>query len=180
MDVVDNFDFEIELEKIQSCLYSFIRSLIHNPQDSKDVLQETNLIICKNQNQFDPKVGKLKTWAFKIARFQVMGFITKSKRSKLTFCNELAETLIDEFIENEPNDETQKALEISYKELPDHMSEIAHLRFKKNKTLKEISKQVNRPIGSVSATLFRIRENLLKSTKANINYYEVYGRFKNE
>lgn len=178
MENVDNLDSD--LEKIQQSLFSFIFSLVHNRQDAQDILQDVNLIICKKKDEFNKNKGSLKTWCFKIARFQVMGFITKSKRSKLTFCNELADTLTEEFSFHDPLDKTKEALEMSYKELPEHMSEIAHLRFKENKSLKQISKQVNRPVGSVSATLFRIRKNLLQSTKEKINYHEVYGRFKNE
>lgn len=155
-------------------------SIVHNRQDAKDVLQDTNLILCEKQNSFDPNKAELKTWAFKIARYQIMGFLTRRKRSKISFDNELIKDIMDESINHELHKHEKEALEISYKNLPDHMKEIANLRFKQNYSMKEIGKIVNRPVGSVSATLFRIRENLLKSTKTNINYYEVYGEFKNE
>lgn len=180
MDVVCNFDFEIELGKIQSCLYSFVRSIIYNYEDAKDVLQDTNLILCEKQNLFDPNKAELKTWAFKIARYQVMGFLTKKKRNKIYFDSELIQDIMDESITYKPHKHEKEALDISYQNLPEHMKEIANLRFKKNYSMKKISKTLNKPIGSISATLFRIRENLLKSTKAKISYYEVYGEFKNE
>lgn len=154
--------------------------MVYNFQDAKDVLQDTNLILCEKQNLFDPNKAELKTWAFKIARYQIMGFLTKRKRNKISFDSELIGDMMDSSINHEFHKYEKEALEISYKNLPDHMKEIANLRFKQNYSMKKISKTLNRPIGSVSATLFRIRENLAKSTKTNINYYEVYGEFKNE
>ena len=174
------FFFDLELAKIQNSLLSFILSIIHNYEDAKDVLQETNLILCEKQDLFDPNKAELKTWAFKIARYQVMGFLTKKKRNKIFFDSELIQDIMDESITYEPHKHEKEALDISYQNLPEHMKEIANLRFKKNYSMKKISKTLNKPIGSITATLFRIRQNLLKSTKTKINYYEVYGEFKNE
>ena len=49
---------------------------------------------------------------------------------------------------------SQKALQICYDLLPEHMKEIARLRFKDEENVKEISRKVGRPLGAVSATLF--------------------------
>ena len=55
----------------------------------------------------------------------------------------------------------QKALSICYELLPKKMRFIAKLRFKKEKSIKDISKEVNRPMGAISSTLYRIRQKLL-------------------
>jgi len=45
------------------------------------------------------------------------------------------------------------------------MHAIADLRFKRDLTIKQISSKLNRPIGSVSATLHRIRSNITRCIK---------------
>ena len=83
-----SFEFSQDLTSIQKSLYGYILSLLPNRSDAEDVLQETNLILCKKATEFDPK-GHFQGWAFKIARYQVMSHLTKSKRSRLHFSNEI-------------------------------------------------------------------------------------------
>jgi DNA-directed RNA polymerase specialized sigma24 family protein len=57
--------------------------------------------------------------------------------------------------------------------LPDHMREIAKMRFKEDAPMKEICKILNRPIGAISGTLFRIRQNLIKCVQLKILQLEI-------
>lgn len=181
--VIEFFDFDSSLADIQHNIYTYILTMVPNISDAKDILQETNMIMINKQSSFDPNLGPLKAWAFTIARYQVMAFRTVKGRSKLYFSNELSETLADEYTSSYMDEKlvtAKKALEICFKKLPDHMKEIADLRFKQEKSFKEISKKLGRSIGGVSATICRVRQNLVKCTRKEINYHEVYGRFKNE
>jgi RNA polymerase sigma-70 factor (ECF subfamily) len=150
------------LIKVQFPLFNFIFSLIHHKADAEDVLQKTNLILYKKKDEFDPKKGSFKSWSFNIAKYQAMGHKTKHARSKICFSNELTEVIAEESIDYDTPQIQKNALNKCYKKLPEHMKKIAELRFKRDLTMKEISLCVNRPIGSVSSTLTRIRENILK------------------
>lgn len=175
------FDFDAEISKIQGQLFSFIMSAVFNKEDAKDILQDTNLILCKKQREFDPNLGELKHWAFAICRYQIMAFRTKKGRSKLTFSNELIDSILEEQEEFlEEYEINKKALDICYTQLPTHMIDICKLWFKECKSVKEISKNVGRSMGAVSSTLHRLRVHLLKCTQSKINNYKVYGRFENE
>lgn len=175
------FNFDIELSKIQSRLFAFILSAVFNKDDAKDILQEVNLILCKKQNEFDPNLGELSHWAFAICRYQIMAFKTKKGRSKLTFSNELTESILDEQ-QNllEEFDIHKKALDICYTQLPSHMTEISRLWFKEEKSMKEISKTVGRSMGAISSTIHRLRLHLIKCSQKKINNYKVNGKFDNE
>ncbi len=146
---------------IQPQLFSFVFSLVPHKQDAEDILQKTNLILCEKQEEFDPRLGHFKGWAYKIARYQAMAHRTLRTRSKLCFSNELAEILADETIDYNTPKIQKKALDKCYNRLPEHMKKIAELRFKKELTMKEISVCTKRSMGAVSATLFRIRQNIL-------------------
>lgn len=161
MNSKNKVKFDLEIKKIQPFLYSYIFSLCPHKQDAEDILQKTNLILCKKQDEID-EFKSFKAWAFKIAKFQVMGHRTSHARSKICFSNELTEQLADQSIDCHELSLKKQALNECYKKLPPHMSMIAELRYKKNLSLKEISSTTARPIGSVSATMFRIRESLSK------------------
>lgn len=182
-EVVDFFDFDSSLADIQHNIYSYILTMIPNISDAKDILQETNMIMVNKQSSFDPNLGPLKAWAFTIARYQVMAFRTVKGRSRVCFSNELSETLADEYVNSDMDEEltiAKQALEICFKNLPDHMKEVANLRFKQDKSFKEISKKIGRSVGGISATISRIRENLVKCTRKKINEYKIYGEFIND
>ena len=155
------FDFSRKLSALQRSLYAYILTLLPNRTDAEDVLQDTNLILCRKASEYDPK-GHFQGWAFQIARYQVMAHITKSKRSRLQFSTEIIEALAAEELDTKRIALNQKALQLCYDLLPDHMKRIARLRFREDSQLKDIAKKVGRPLGSVSATLHRIRINLME------------------
>jgi len=177
---VDNLNaiFNQLLSEIQFPLFKFIFSLIAHKEDAEDILQKTNLILCKKQNEFDPKKGSFKGWAFRIARFQVLAHQTVKRRNKVYFSNELTEALAEEFVDHETPIIQRNALNKCYQKLPNHMRAIADLRFKRELTYKEISLSTNRPISSVSATLTRVREYLSKCIQPA--YREAEEEFYNQ
>lgn len=158
------FEYSRKLTAIQRPLYAYILSLLPNRSDAEDILQETNLILCRKADEYDPN-KHFQGWAFRIARYQIMAHMTKAKRSKISFSNELVDAMAEEDFDASTIQVTQRALQICYDLLPKHMRAIARLRFKDEKNLKDISELVNRPLGSVSATLHRIRQNLAACVK---------------
>jgi RNA polymerase sigma-70 factor (ECF subfamily) len=170
------FDFSQKLTALQKPLYAYILSLLPNRTQAEDVLQETNLILCKKANEYDPE-GHFQGWAFNIARYQVMGHISKFKRSKLHFSPDLVDSLAEESEDLVDLDLSRKALQICYELLPKHMKPMAILRFREDKSLSEISKKLKRPMGSVSATLHRIRINLINCVRKKIPKLEAESDF---
>lgn len=166
------------LNELQLPLFSFIFGMIPHKQDAEDILQKTNVILIEKQNEFNPKLSSLKSWAFNIARFQIMGHRTLSARSKICFSNELTEVMADEAIDYDTPQIQRNALNKCYKKLPEHMKKIAELRFKRELNMKEISARVNRPVSSICATLSRIRANILKCI--NEAYREAEQEFYNK
>tara|TARA_B100000035_G_scaffold311177_1_gene320290 strand:- start:5103 stop:5636 length:534 start_codon:yes stop_codon:yes gene_type:complete len=172
--VTDNsvsFEFSQKLVGVQRNLYSFILCLLPNRSDAEDVLQETNLILCQKSKEYDPE-GNFRSWAFNIARYQVLAHLTKRKRSKIYFSNELVETLASEEFDARKHQLSQRALQICYDLLPAHMKEISRMRFKEDRSMKDISKAMSRPIGAISGTLFRIRQNLIQCVRLKIPLLE--------
>jgi RNA polymerase sigma-70 factor (ECF subfamily) len=161
------FDFSRKLTALQRPLYAYILTLLPNRTEAEDILQETNLILCRKAGEYDPE-GHFQGWAFNIARFQVMGHMSKHKRSKLYFSPDIIENLAEEAVDSIQMDLSRRALQVCYELLPKHMKAMAKLRFREDKSLLEISRILKRPMGSVSATLHRIRLNLISCVKDKI------------
>ena len=75
-----------KLELIQGILKNFIKAKIFNEQDRKDVLQNTLLILVEKQNSYDSNKS-FYSWALTICRFQILKFLTESKRNKEDSCD---------------------------------------------------------------------------------------------
>ena len=89
------FEYSRKLTAIQRPLYAYILSLLPNRSDAEDILQETNLILCRKADEYDPN-KHFQGWAFRIARYQIMAHMTKAKRSKISFSNELVDAMAEE------------------------------------------------------------------------------------
>lgn len=78
----------------QAAIRGYIRVLIPNEFDIRDVLQNTNLFLWEKRDTFEPG-SNFKAWAFAVARFRAMEHLKKLKReNRLVFDSELIE-LID-------------------------------------------------------------------------------------
>ena len=173
-----SIEYSQKLTSIQKSLYAFILSLFPNRTEAEDILQETNLILCKKASEYDPD-GHFQAWAFKIARFQVMKHLTKKKRSKIHFSTEIVEEVAAEEFDSQRVAVVQKALALCYELLPKNMHVIANLRFKQDFSLKIISDKVNRPMGAISSTLYRIRQKLSDCVKGKLHEVESEMDFRN-
>ena len=170
-------EYSQKLTAIQKSLYAFILSMIPNKSEAEDILQETNLILCQKAGEYDPN-KHFQGWAFKIARFQMMKHLTNSKRNKIQFSTDLLEEVASEEFDSRKIQAAQKALSIFYGLLPKSMQSIAKMRFKEELSLKIISKSVNRPLGAISSTLFRIRQKLVDCVEDKILSVESEIDFK--
>ena len=60
-------DFEQHVVKLQNALLGFAKSLTHNEDEAKDLLQETSLKAFSNKAMYDDS-GSIKSWLYTIMR----------------------------------------------------------------------------------------------------------------
>lgn len=164
-----DLDFKHLLDDSQHRLFSFIRSKVSNYHDSQDLLQSVNLILVSKQELFDPKKGSFINWAIVLCNYQIMAYFKSLKRNKIDYLQPDHLDSIDHRANSDFAYEQKimvikkNALNNSIDNLPEHMKEIAFLRFKKDLPFKDISAKVNRSHGGVAATLSRIKDKLKTS-----------------
>jgi RNA polymerase sigma-70 factor, ECF subfamily len=72
--------YQSDLADIQPELFAFVKSRVKNKEDANDIVQETNQVIINKENQYDT-ARPFKGWAFGIARWQVLAYFKRLKRS---------------------------------------------------------------------------------------------------
>jgi RNA polymerase sigma-70 factor (ECF subfamily) len=152
--------FDRELTQSQSDLFVYISALMGNAESARDILQETNLVLCRESERYDPARPFL-PWARTIAYYQVLSWRKRNYRERLVF----DDTLLDE-VAASLNEETSlphaqlDALEGCLKKLPERMRSLFEARYAQGLRVDKLAAACGRPPNAVAASLYRIRQLL--------------------
>ncbi len=98
-DIPDNHAISEEFLRLytrdQFRIAGFVRSLVVDPADAGDVLQETSLELWRSFPQYD-RDREFASWAFGVARHQVLKHWRSKRRERLVFSEALINDLADE------------------------------------------------------------------------------------
>jgi RNA polymerase sigma-70 factor (ECF subfamily) len=95
----------------QGRLYAYVLSLLGDPDQANDVLQEANLVLWRNAGEFQMG-SNFRAWAFRIAHFQVMAHRQRQFRDRLVFDDEMLAVL----------DPAAKAVDETYEERQERLT----------------------------------------------------------
>jgi RNA polymerase sigma-70 factor (ECF subfamily) len=150
-----------QLTKCQNSIYAYILSLIPNREIAQEILQETNLVICKKAAEFQKETNFL-GWAFAIARFEVLAHRRRTGREKLTFGDGLLERLASADPQQFDVEERILALGRCLDKLPARQRALIEERYQPTVTMESLAKRIGRAKQSLAVTLHRIRQTLLQ------------------
>ena len=163
-----SFEFSQLLTQSQRRLYAFILTLIPNRAEAEDILQETNLVLCRKAGEYDPDKHFL-AWAFKIARFQTLAHLKTQSRSPLIFQEDLMEKLSEDAENLEGFGSLQRSLALCLEKLTKRNRELIRIRYEKGLSVEEAAKNLGKPTGTVSMALYRLRAALWRCVERTSN-----------
>ena len=144
----------------QSALYAFVVSLMGGVDEANDVLQETNLKLCRKAQDYDANQPFLR-WAYVFARFEVMAWHKGQQRSKWVLDDELIAQVAQDFDESAATKGHQlNALEKCVEKLPPRQRELIAARYGRGEPVKDIAVRLNQSENSLAALLYRMRTAL--------------------
>jgi RNA polymerase sigma-70 factor (ECF subfamily) len=153
-------EFVQRLTASQSAMYAFIVSLLGGANDADDVLQETNMKLCRRWSQYDREQPFLR-WAYAFARFEVMAYRKSKQRSRLVLDNTLVATIAGELEESSENaDSRLKLLEVCLKRLNARQRELIFARYGRGEAVRDIAARLSRPENAMAALFYRLRKIL--------------------
>lgn len=170
------------MKNYRDSLYFMLLKMTNNPHDAEDLTIEAFGKAFKKLHQYTPDYA-FSTWLFKIASNNCIDFIRKKK--KYTFSidknyddeetgTELANKIPAEVLD--PEEDLMKKQRIQLmrevvEKLKPHYRTLIELRYFKEFSYDEIATELNLPLGTVKAQLFRAREflyQILKNSKDKI------------
>jgi RNA polymerase sigma-70 factor (ECF subfamily) len=153
---------------VQPRLKVYIRAMVGDATAADDILQQTNLVLCRKSEQyaFGTDFG---AWALKIAHFEVLKQRQRFVRSRLIFDEALAGSMAAAAAEELVDfDDQREALAHCLDELSEPHREMIRRRYALAESVEQLAAVLNRPAGSIRQTLYRIRQRLADCIRAKI------------
>ena len=141
----------------QSRLRAFVRSLIPVKRDAEDVLQETNVVLCRKAGEYVDGTN-FTAWVLQVAYFQVLSYRQSLARNRLVFEDDTVRELVDAVTERiQGIDDREEALQFCLGKLSRSQRQMLARRYSQGESVTKIAADMSRPIGSVRQSFFRIR-----------------------
>ncbi len=169
------------MNRYRDSIYFMLLKMVNNRDDADDLTIEAFGKAFKRLEQYTPNYA-FSTWLFKIASNNCIDFIRKKKMKlysidKGIFDDEGGEIQIDlKSNTRDPEEEVIRQQKIVLmrnvvEQLKPRYRELVELRYFKELSYEEISKELDIPLGTVKAQLFRARDflyQILKNSKDKI------------
>lgn len=168
------------LGRYRDSIYFMLLKMVNNKSDAEDLTIEAFGKAFKNIKQYSPSFA-FSTWLFKIASNNCIDFLRKKKASVVSI--DITENDSDydnspviqsEFLDPEEKlirDQKFELMQNIVTKLKPRYRKLIELRYFEEFSYEEIAEDMELPIGTVKAQLFRAREllyNILKNTSHSI------------
>ena len=165
--------------RYRDAIYYMLLKMVNNASDAEDLTIEAFGKAFKNLDQYAPNFA-FSTWLFKIATNNCIDFIRKKKANHISLDQndeehekatyEVQSPMMDPE-EHLISQQKAKLLRNVVTKLKPRYRKLIELRYFRELSYEEIAEELELPIGTVKAQLFRAREllyNILKNTTAKI------------
>ncbi len=181
VDSKDQKAFAELMERYRDSIFFMLKKMVNNTDDADDLTIEAFGKAFNRLHQYQPNYA-FSTWLFKIATNNCIDFLRKKKKNVMSidnrYNNDDGDSLMIELKSEALNPEQEAIREQKLiimrnvvKKLKPRYQELIEKRYFQELSYDEISKEMDLPLGTVKAQLFRAREflfNILKNTKESI------------
>jgi RNA polymerase sigma-70 factor (ECF subfamily) len=169
------------LQHYRDSLYFMMLKMTNNPYDADDLTIEAFGKAFKKLKQYTPDYA-FSTWLFKIASNNCIDFLRRNRKNTLSMRQDFEENAENDPAQNiaattpDPEesviiDQKIKLMRGVVEKLKPHYKQLVELRYFDELSYEEIAVELNLPLGTVKAQLFRAREflyNILRGSKEKI------------
>lgn len=161
------------MNRYWEAIYYMLLKMVNNASDAEDLTIEAFSKAFKNLEQYTPNFA-FSTWLFKIASNNCIDFIRKKRIDHISLDREIGDKgRVSSIIIAEVSDPEEDLIKKQKASLMRHVvttlkpryRDLVELRYFKEYSYEEIADELNLPLGTVKAQLFRAREllyNILK------------------
>jgi RNA polymerase sigma-70 factor (ECF subfamily) len=168
------------MQRYKDSIYFMALKMVNNKDDAMDLTVETFAKAFENLGKYKPEYA-FSTWLFRIATNNSIDFIRKKRLNVVSLDTLTEEQGEDKYLqvraeglnpeETSIRKQESEKLKNMVEQLPLRYRTLIVLRYYEELSYEEIAKQVDIPIGTVKAQLFRARDlmaNILNRNKKNL------------
>ncbi len=153
------------IRKYQEKLYSFIKKMNLNHEDTDDILQNVFIKIIKNVDRFEQK-SSLSTWIYKIATNETLNFISSKKRkATLEWNDDFSKSVTDGVNIEDTTLWLKEAIDL----LPDKQKLVFNLRYYEEMPYHTISEITDTSEGALKASYHHAVKKIEIYLKGKVN-----------
>lgn len=161
--------FVQHLTENQNRIYGYVYSLLGDHSRAADVVQETNLVLWRKVEEYQPDKPFL-PWAFAIARFQVLAHLRDKKRDRFLLDADLVELLSSEAEQQAGRiDLLREALRACLQLLGPDPRDLIERRYFRETSIAAVAQELDRSVGSIKVALLRARRQLGECAKKRLS-----------
>ncbi len=170
----DEQSYKRLVNKYERALYYHILKMVNDKEQVEDLVQEAFVKAFDNLESYNTNYA-FSTWLYRIATNHTIDYLRKKKLQTLsidkprkTKSGEMEMQLEDQSAQTDRSiirKQRQNIVQDAIDELPEKYRKVIRLRHMEEKSYQEISEELNKPLGTVKAHIFRAREMLYKSLK---------------
>ena len=171
----DQQAFSDLMDKYKDPIYYMLLKMVNNNDDAEDLTLEAFGKAFNRLNQYTPNFA-FSTWLFKIATNNCIDFLRKKKKNVMSIDNRVSNNDGEEYMfeiksdgmtpeQIAMNEQKIQLMRQYVKKLKPRYEILVEMRYFKEMSYEEISIELNLPLGTVKAQLFRAREFLYNIIK---------------
>jgi len=171
----DQQAFSDLMDKYKDPIYYMLLKMVNNNDDAEDLTLEAFGKAFNRLNQYTPNFA-FSTWLFKIATNNCIDFLRKKKKNVMSIDNRVSNNDGEEYMfeiksdgmtpeQIAMNEQKIQLMRQYVKKLKPRYEILVEMRYFKEMSYEEISTELNLPLGTVKAQLFRAREFLYNIMK---------------
>tara|TARA_B100000768_G_scaffold29203_1_gene27616 strand:+ start:393 stop:1010 length:618 start_codon:yes stop_codon:yes gene_type:complete len=171
----DQQAFSDLMDKYKDPIYYMLLKMVNNNDDAEDLTLEAFGKAFNRLNQYTPNFA-FSTWLFKIATNNCIDFLRKKKKNVMSIDNRISNNDGEEYMfeiksdgmtpeQIAMNEQKIQLMRQYVKKLKPRYEILVEMRYFKEMSYEEISIELNLPLGTVKAQLFRAREFLYNIMK---------------
>ena len=171
----DQQAFSELMDKYKDPIYYMLLKMVNNNDDAEDLTLEAFGKAFNRLNQYTPNFA-FSTWLFKIATNNCIDFLRKKKKNVMSIDNRVSNNDGEEYMfeiksdgmtpeQIAMNEQKIQLMRQYVKKLKPRYEILVEMRYFKEMSYEEISIELNLPLGTVKAQLFRAREFLYNIMK---------------
>ena len=171
----DQQAFSDLMDKYKDPIYYMLLKMVNNNDDAEDLTLEAFGKAFNRLVQYTPNFA-FSTWLFKIATNNCIDFLRKKKKNVMSIDNRVSNNDGEEYMfeiksdgmtpeQIAMNEQKIQLMRQYVKKLKPRYEILVEMRYFKEMSYEEISTELNLPLGTVKAQLFRAREFLYNIMK---------------